>query len=404
MGGAILRQHHQRPGSPPSHPPGPSVWGIAATYMGTVVGAGFASGQEVLRFFSHFGRLGTAGVMGAALLLMAGGAAMCELGRRTRAASFGDALLTLGGPVAGRVLDGAMAFLLFGGTAVMTAGSGALFQEHLGLASWLGSAVLVVAAVGTVAFGLRGVVAANRVVVPVLVTSVLAVSASSVLARGMWPGWTWWQPGAAAHPSLAVATVLYASYNLFLSLGVLAPLGASTRSFRTVAAGGILGGLGLGAAALVVHLGVLSSLPSSAGMAIPMLEAAATLPPWARTGYALVLFAEIYTTAVANLFALERRLTSTPRRPGGGGSSGRAGGAGPSRGARGTTALSLGGTARPRGSRGRAASLVGMGLLALVASRLGFPRLVVTIYPLAGYVGLLVLLALPVALWRTRRL
>jgi len=310
-------------------------------------------------------------VLLAALLLMAGGAAICELGRRTRARSFGDALLTLAGPLVGRLLDGTMAFLLFGGMVVMTAGSGALFQEHLGLASWLGSAVLVLAAVATVAFGLRGVVAANRVVVPLLVTAVLAVSISTVVARGIHLGWRWWQPGAAAHPSWGVATALYASYNLFLSLGVLAPLGAGTQSWRTVVAGGILGGMGLGVAALAVHLAVLSSLPDSAALAIPMLEAARSLPPWARTGYALVLFAEIYTTAVANLFALERRLT--PRQA-------------------------------TRAGLWRAMVLVGMGILALLASRLGFPRLVVTIYPLAGYVGFLVLLGLPVALWRTRAL
>ena len=238
----------------------------------------------------------------------------------------------------------------------------------------------------TVAFGLQGVVAANRVVVPLLVTAVLAVSISSLAGRGIGPGWKWWQPGAAAHPSWGVTAVLYASYNLFFSLGVLAPLGASAWSGRTLVAGGAIGGMGLGIAALAVHLGVLSSLPASAALAIPMLEAASLLPPWAGTAYALVLFAEIYTTGVANLFALERRLSppggSSPRQP-------RPGGAG---------------SVRGRGGVQRAAVLVGMGALALLASRLGFPRLVVTIYPLAGYVGLLIMLGLPVALWRTGRL
>lgn len=377
------------------------MWAVAATYMGTVVGAGFASGQEVLRFFSHFGGRGTGGVLLAAVILMAGGAGMCELGRRTRAASFGDALLHLGGPMVGRLLDVAMAFLLFGGTVVMTAGAGSLFREHLGLAETLGSAVLVGLAVVTVAFGLQGVVAANRVVVPLLVTAVLTVSLSGIVARGFGHGWRWWQPGAAAHPSWAVATVLYASYNLFLSLGVLAPLGASTGSARTVALGGLLGGMGLGVAALAVHLAILSSLPASSALAIPMLEAAANLPPWARTGYAVILFAEIYTTAVANLFALQRRLAPRARGP-----APRAR-RGPASGPR-TSAPEV----SPRAARAspgggarwvRAGVLVGLGLLALVASRLGFPRLVVTVYPLAGYLGFLVLFALPVALWRTRR-
>jgi uncharacterized membrane protein YkvI len=373
--------------------------------MGTVVGAGFASGQEVLRFFSHFGGRGTLGLAGATLLLLAGGAGVCELGRRTRAASFGDTLVILAGPAAGRILDATMSFLLFGGTAVMTAGSGALFHEHLGLPSWLGSAVLVATAVGTVAFGLRGVVAANQLVVPLLVAGVLAVSASSILSGGTDTGRAWWHPGEAAHPSPAAASILYASYNLFLSLGVLAPLGASANSSRTVVVGGVLGGLGLGAAALAVHLAVLSSLPQSAALAVPMLQAAAALPRWARTGYALILFAEVYTTAVANLFALERRLTSPrgagPRSPHRAGRDRVPGGRRPVR-----STGSRPGVAGPTGTRAarRIAVLVAMGVLALLASRLGFPRLVVTIYPLAGYVGLLVLLALPVALWRTRGL
>lgn len=36
-----------------------STFKVAATYIGTVVGAGFATGQEVLQFFNRFGAMGT---------------------------------------------------------------------------------------------------------------------------------------------------------------------------------------------------------------------------------------------------------------------------------------------------------------------------------------------------------
>jgi len=35
-----------------------STFKVAATYIGTVVGAGFASGQEMLQFFAVFGLKG----------------------------------------------------------------------------------------------------------------------------------------------------------------------------------------------------------------------------------------------------------------------------------------------------------------------------------------------------------
>jgi len=40
--------------------PAPGTWAIAAAFVGTVVGAGFASGQETLQFFTVYGRWGLA--------------------------------------------------------------------------------------------------------------------------------------------------------------------------------------------------------------------------------------------------------------------------------------------------------------------------------------------------------
>ncbi len=39
------------------------IFKIAATYIGTIVGAGFASGQEVLQFFGVFGIKGLWGLL-----------------------------------------------------------------------------------------------------------------------------------------------------------------------------------------------------------------------------------------------------------------------------------------------------------------------------------------------------
>jgi uncharacterized membrane protein YkvI len=43
---------------------------VAFAYIGTVVGAGFASGQEILQFFSYFGYWGLVGLLLAAGLFV----------------------------------------------------------------------------------------------------------------------------------------------------------------------------------------------------------------------------------------------------------------------------------------------------------------------------------------------
>jgi len=346
---------------------------VAATYVSTVVGAGFASGQEVLRFFTHFGPWGLVGLTAAALLLTAGGTAVLVESRVCRASSHADLLFWLAGPRLGRLYDGFTMVFLFGTTAVMVAGSGALFQERLSLPSLVGDLVMALAAVVTVLGGIRGVVAASEVVAPLLLGSVVVAALAAVwgpggagppadlIREGLWRVWS--RPEEAAAPSWTLACVLYASYNLALAPAVLAPLGVRARSRAAVVAGGAIGGLVLGAAVACVDVALLACLPESAAYEVPLLYVASRLGGGLGralgTVLGLALWGEIYTTAVGLLYGLAVRL-------------GR--GAGP-----------LGREAEgPRFKRW----VLALGLGAALAARAGFSRMVTTLYPVVGYVGL----------------
>ncbi|MBX6378480.1 MAG: hypothetical protein IRY95_08015, partial [Clostridia bacterium] len=155
-------------------PPGP--FAVAAVYVGAVVGAGFASGQEVLRFFSTFGTTGTAGLALATGLLTAYGILVLTLGGLTRSSSYRDLLEVVAGGWA-PFFDALLAVALFVGLAAMYAGSGALLAEGLGLPRWAGSLALAAASVATALRGLTGVVASLAVLTPALAVMALAVAA-----------------------------------------------------------------------------------------------------------------------------------------------------------------------------------------------------------------------------------
>lgn len=62
----------------------------AGTYIGTIVGAGFASGQEVLQFFACFGYKGLIGILVVTVLFIILGYMVMELGYRIHAESHLD--------------------------------------------------------------------------------------------------------------------------------------------------------------------------------------------------------------------------------------------------------------------------------------------------------------------------
>ncbi|MGB8957216.1 MAG: hypothetical protein WCC10_17725, partial [Tumebacillaceae bacterium] len=100
---------------------------IAFTYIGTVVGAGFASGQEILQFFTMLGPYAYPGILLATALFAWVGIQILMLGRKLNARSYRELTAYLFGPKLAGVVDIVMMVMLFFVTVAMLAGVGALF-------------------------------------------------------------------------------------------------------------------------------------------------------------------------------------------------------------------------------------------------------------------------------------
>ncbi|MCG0278726.1 MAG: hypothetical protein L5656_09395 [Thermanaeromonas sp.] len=335
-----------------------SIFKIAAAYIGTVVGAGFASGQEVLQFFGYFGLWGLAGIALATGLFIFFGYQVLNLSHHLKAHSHLPVMRHAGGPWLGKAVDGITTFFLFGALAVMAAGAGAIFLEEYCLPALLGSTLLIAVTLVTVLLGISQVITAISFVAPLLVATVLGVSLLTIFKNpaSLLTNLSWSEVPRAAAPFWPLAALLYASYNLILAIGVLAPLGSLNRQ-KSLLPGAALGGLGLGLGAGAITLALLATAPEVTAWEVPMLQIAGNLAPWTRTFYSVILLAEIYTTAVSSLYGFTARL------------------------------------AKPESKRFSRLAIMAS-LVALVAAQLGFSRLVATLFPLVGYGGLLLLGAL----------
>ncbi len=336
-----------------------STFYIAATYIGTVVGAGFASGQEVLQFFGHFGVYGIFGLFLTTVLLIFFGYMVLELGKRRKASSHLEVIHYAGGRWLGTVIDWVITFFLLGGMVTMAAGAGAVFVEQFNLPFWLGSVLIIAAAVITVLLGINGVITSISFTVPLLITAVFGLSIYTIAFQyknllQVLAGY--YNPGAAPTSSWILAAILYTSYNLLLAVAILAPMGAIS-SPRKILRGAVFGGLGLGAGAMAITLAVLSTLGSSGAYEVPMVFIAANVSTTVGIAYTIILLMEIYTTAVSSLYGFTARLAGSNLK-----------------------------VYRP--------IAIFSGLAAFGLAQFGFSNLVGILYPAVGFAGLLLLGAL----------
>ena len=334
------------------------TWKVATTFIGTIVGAGFASGQEILKFFSHFGFGGIMGIVISSILFSITGTAAMLLGRKLRAVSFGEVVRHVCGKKIGPVMDLLLGVFLFGTLSVMLAGAGAIFFQQWGLPYWLGTGSTVIISVLTVLFGLRGIINANSIVVPLMVCISLLATIPAISINWISSNLQGFIPaGTGAAPHWTLSALLYVSYNITLGISVLAPLGSEIKSRSALYWGGILGGLGLGTLAMFINLAILGHYPESAQYEIPSLFVAGRLAWAVQLIFSFILWAEIFTTIIGSLYGVAARVSLVS------------------------------------GLNYKLVT-VSLMLLAFSLSWMGFSGLVGTLYPLFGYVSLVFLLCL----------
>ena len=332
---------------------------VAAVYMGTIVGAGFASGQEVLQFFSFFGLNGILALGIATIMFVFFGVIILDLGRKLSADSHREVIQYAGGRRLGTIIDAVITFFLFGALTAMAAGSGAIFNEQFGLSYFLGSLIMVGTTLLTVLLGIQGVITAISFVVPVMLLSVLGLSIATLITTPIDVNVInqWVRASRPPVPFWPLSAIIYVSYNLVLGVAILAPLGKLTTNPKTLRKGALYGGIGLGLGALAINIALLANVPAVSGYEIPMVYIAARFSPLIQVLYSIVLLAEIYTTAVGSLFGFVERITDEDK---------------------------------PL-FRWLA---IGTGVVALAASQFGFSTLVRVLYPAVGYAGVLMLAGL----------
>lgn len=335
------------------------VFRVAATYVGTVIGAGFASGQEIVQFFISYGNLGVLGIIVSGLLFAWLGSYIINLGHRLKATGYHQVLYYTCGQRVGGLLDIVTGIFLFGGLTIMLAGAGTVSRDFLNVNYNTGLIIMAIFVMMTVLSGVKGISIINSLVTPLLVLSTVVIGINSIVYHGFTPPLLSIPPQPHAEPAANwfVSALLYTSYNLILGATVLAPLGSQIANRKVRLLGGILGGVLLTILGLFVTMIIAYHSPEVFQYEVPMLYVSNLQHELTHAGYAAMLVKAMYSTAMASLYGCSAKIQS------------------------------VFGLSYP-------ISLAAITFCAIICSQFGFANLIAAIYPVFGYIALIFTLGL----------
>ncbi len=267
--------------------------GVGLAYVGTVIGAGFASGQEIWQFFSRHGAWGGAGIALAGLTFLILGRAALETGRRG-VAHFSAFVSQVYGRY-GVALEYVVTLVLALGVGVVAVGGGAALSDMTHWPKPLAGLLVLGSVLLTASFGNNTVVRVNSIVVPYLLmlTITLALWPHAYASAAHVDPRFWW-----------LSALLYVSYNLFTGMMALLGLGSMLKSGQETWRAALLAAVLLTGVAFLEHR-ILLRIGDVGDL--PMMTVASAVGGPMRLLFGVSLLAAMYTTGLGQAFALVNR-------------------------------------------------------------------------------------------------
>lgn len=283
---------------------------VAAVFIGTVVGAGLASGQEIIQFFTVYGFSSMFGIILCGIFYIAAGIMTMDLSYKFNASSYKDLIYLSCGKYLGWVIDTLTTIFLFGGTCIILAGSGSIFFEHLGLPRIAGIIVMAAITMFTVFYSTDGLIFINSIIVPCMIFVIIVISTiviSNTLSQGL-NIWHEIRDAPILNPNWLSSTLLYSAFNMLCATGVLCPMTRDIKKSKGMFTGIVLGSLGLFFLTSVINIILMLNQPNAFKYSIPMLYIARSTGMIAGTALSVVIWLEMFSTAVSDVYSLAQKM------------------------------------------------------------------------------------------------
>ena len=186
---------------------------VSGVYIASLIGAGFASGSEIVHYFAVYGKWGIFGIIISTVLFGVMATAILGLSKRNKSYSFSEFMENIFGNKLSKIINAVTVFFMFCVFTAMISGSGETVSELIGGSRMSGVIVMLIIIAVVLVFDARGLLAVNGAMGIFIVAGTLGVCAYLINFREI--------SVFNNNGDFLVSGVVYAGYNILTAGAVL---------------------------------------------------------------------------------------------------------------------------------------------------------------------------------------
>ena len=264
---------------------------VVFVIIGTMIGAGFASGQEIWIFFNRYGNLG---ILGLIISISLSGLLIYKVFNKLQKENLHTYLQLLekisGKGKLNKIIPIIISVFLLVSFYIMIAGMSANFYQEFGLNIWLYSIITSIFCYFTLKRNIKGIVVVNSFLIPCLIIFILFLGVKNFdfsLEHNYSHSWNW-----------IISSILYASYNSILLIRLLIELKTYHNTKKKAVLASVLCTIIIFLIALCLFFLLLRN-PAVYKFDLPMIEIAKGFGAIYAYFYGGVIVAAIFTSAIS---------------------------------------------------------------------------------------------------------
>ena len=284
---------------------------IMGAYIAWVMGSGFATGQEILQFFTSYGYnsfiLVVINLAGFLLI----GPAILKAGAAHKDDEDYDQFVYFCGRRVGAFYRWYVPLSLFAGMVILVSGAGATLQQYFGLNHYVGALIMAALAFVAYAAGFQRFVHVVSFVGPLIIAFTIFVGLVTVtrdfdglaaaaqheaVMADCRPAAFWWLSG-----------ILYISYNLTGGSSYYTALGKTAGSCKEAVWGAVLGSCALMLGVLLMNSAILANIGVAGTLGVPTLYLAEKISYVLGAVFSVVLILGIFSSCSAMLWTVSEK-------------------------------------------------------------------------------------------------
>lgn len=327
------------------------VFMIVLVLIGALIGAGFASGQEIYSFFYSYGIMGMAGIIVTCSLISLTIYKSLKLIYKKEISNYNEFLqIFIKNKKITNAVNKIMNILLLVTFYIMISGFGAYFEQEIGVNKFIGSGVLALLCAIVFFTNVEGVLKVSEYIVPILILFIIIIGGMNLVSIDvnktipiMKKGWL-------------LSAVTYCSYNIILLIPVLITVREKISKESNIKYIAIIVGILMIIMSIMTFMLLMKSDVEISTLEMPIVYVIRTFFTKFKPIYAFIILTSIFTTAISIGISFLQNIVKNKK-------------------------------SYPQ-------FVVFMCITSLIISNFGFSKLVNFVYPFFGYIGIVQIITL----------